>query len=392
MKELSQEELESLFNELIGTESRDANGDIQFVDVDTEKTKTLIINLYETMTDRTLGRADPVRLFLETIAYIIVLLLMLINHTGKMNLLRYAVDDYLEELGYLVGTERLEATAALTTFAITLSEPRGEMIIIPQGARATAGDEVFFALTQNAVIPVGQTMVQVPGQCTQSGIIGNGYLAGEINQLVDPQPFVMSIVNITPTQGGSDEEADSHYSTRIHEAPERFSVAGPDGAYRFYAMSANPLIADAQPIMYPDPGDVTIYIILENGELPGEEVFNQVLAVVNDKTIRPLTDHVTVSAPTVVNYDIAGKYYIKNSDQSRATEIQAAVDKAVADFVLWEKSALGRDINPDELIERIKATGVKRVPLTKPTFQALTKDKIAIAQNITMAFGGFEDD
>jgi phage-related baseplate assembly protein len=46
-------------------------------------------------------------------------------------------------------------------------------------------------------------------------------------------------------------EADTAYRARIQLAPEAFSVAGPASAYRFYALSAAPTIADAS---VPRPG------------------------------------------------------------------------------------------------------------------------------------------
>jgi phage-related baseplate assembly protein len=45
--------------------------------------------------------------------------------------------------------------------------------------------------------------------------------------------------------GRLEGEADTAYRARIQLAPEAFSVAGPASAYRFYALSAAPTIADA---------------------------------------------------------------------------------------------------------------------------------------------------
>lgn len=75
--------------------------DIVFVDADADEVESYVIGRYEAITGRTLAKGDPVRLFLLTIAALIVLLLNKINETGKQNLLRYATGDNLDHLGAL---------------------------------------------------------------------------------------------------------------------------------------------------------------------------------------------------------------------------------------------------------------------------------------------------
>ncbi len=59
-------------------------------------------------------------------------------------------------------------------------------------------------------------------------------MQGQINELVDPIPFVSRVENISTSYGGSDIENDDKFRARIQIAPEHFSVAGPEGAYRFH--------------------------------------------------------------------------------------------------------------------------------------------------------------
>lgn len=121
-----------------------------------------------------------------------------------------------------------------------------------------------------------------------------------MTKLVDPLPYVDSVQNATVTAGGADKESDESYRERIHEAPESFSDAGSYGAYTFFAKSANPDIADVF-ITSPSPGEVKIVPLMTGGEIPEEEVLKDVLEACNDKTVRPLTDQVSVQAPTVKN-------------------------------------------------------------------------------------------
>lgn len=99
----------------------------------------------------------------------------------------------------------------------------------------------------------------------------------------------------------------------------------------------------------------------------------------------------TVLAPAVVNYDINLTYWIDKSNSAIAVSIQNAVNDAVNDYIAWQKSKLGRDINPSELIARIKGAGAKRVEITSPAFTQVTLEQVAVASNVTVTYGGLED-
>jgi len=105
-----------------------------------------------------------------------------------------------------------------------------------------------------------------------------------------------------------------------------------------------------------------------------------------------MNDHITVLAPTAASYTLTMTYYINESDKTRAGQIQTRVNEAVADYVLWQRSRIGRDINPDELIQRVKAAGAKRVVITSPVYIAVNDESVAICTSQTVTYGGLEDD
>lgn len=386
---MTPQELAEWAAKILGT-GENQSGEIEFVKIDTEDTKTNILALYEAITGRTLARADPIRLFLEVICYMIVLLKVGINHTGRMNLLKYAVHDYLDDIGVLVGTERLGKSMASTTLKVTLSAPREQSTTIPKGTRVTADSKIFFAIENMVVIPAGELSAEVRAVCTTEGVEGNGYAMGEIQEIVDPVPFVLRMVNTTESEGGSDIEKDDFFRERIHQAPESFSCAGPDGAYKYHARRASALIADVS-VDSPSEGVVEVRPLLQGGELPGEEILDNVSVVLNDRSIRPLTDRVFVKAPEVVAYNVEFSYWIDIEQATQAADIQTAVEKAAADFVLWQRMKLGRDLNPSELIYRVRAAGAKRIEVQSPVFQVLSSAQVAMSGSIRADFGGMED-
>lgn len=363
--------------------------EIIFVDSDKEKVLAELISSYTEITGRTLAKGDPIRLFLYAIATVIIQQRALINYTGKQNLLRYASGNNLDHIGVLVGAERLAAASAMTTVKITLSEERKVSTLIPAGTRITAGDNVFFAIEKNVNIMAGQTTAEVLARCTATGIIGNGYLPQTIKTIVDPIPFVASIVNITTSEGGTNIESDDSYREVIHEAPEKFSCAGPDGAYKYFAKRASSLITDVA-VTSPEPGKVQIVPLLEKGGIPQKEILEAVLKVCDDRRVRPLTDKVEVVAPTKIEYDLKVKYYIDRDNEVHAATIQKQVTAAVNDFVIWQKSKLGRDINHSELIRRIMDAGAKRVEVISPNYQIINNISVAINKTLNVSMGGIE--
>lgn len=362
---------------------------ITFCEKSAAKIEADFLSYYEELTAIALAKGDPRRIFAQAIIAILTQQRAIIDYAAKQNLLGYADADNLDHLGALTNTARLPATAATVTVRFNLSTAFDRTL--DAGVQVKTGNGVIFATTAATSIAAGQTSVDVECQCTVAGTVGNGYLPGEINQLVALLPWVTSVVNTTESDGGTDVETDDAYAERIRLSPEKFSVAGPDGAYVYWARTASPLIIDVS-VTSPTPGIVEIRPLMVNGGLPSQEIIDAVLAICNDRSIRPLTDQVTVLAPTRVDYNITLTYYILSENRSIEASIKEAVTAAIDDYKLWQKSKLGRDINPSELIARIKNAGAKRVTVTAPAYTALTTDQVASEGIVTVTYGGLEDD
>lgn len=367
--------------------------EIEFVETDIAETVANLITTYEAVSGRTLYQADPVRLFLLSVAQIIVQQRVLINQVAKGSLLRYARGAMLDHLGAFAGTDRLSAAAATTTIRFTLAAPQQSAIAIPSGTRvSSAGNpKRYFSTNAYAEVTPGQMTVDVGAICTEVGDGGNGFLPGQIKNLVDLIPYVQNAENTTESAGGSDIETDDAYRERIRSAPEAFSVAGPEGAYRYWAKTASARIVDVS-VSSPSPGEVQIVPLLEGGQVPGTELLDTVFEICNSRTIRPLTDSVSVVAPTAQNYNIGLTYWINREQSAGATAIQNAVTEAVAAFALWQKSKLGRAINPSELIRRVMEAGAYRVNVASPVYTDIDVSKVAIANTVSVIYGGLTDD
>ena len=364
---------------------------IEFCSTDIEELKTSCRALIEAALGRKVSDADPLWLFCNSLLAIIVQQRALINTAANENLLAFATGANLECLGELFDVHRLPATAAICTVELTLSAARATATTVRAGTRISTADNVHFALDDDVIFLAGETTKTAAATCTAEGEIGNGYLAGEINRIVDPQPFLATATNITTSEGGADIETDDDLRNRIRLAPSSFSVAGSRQAYEFWTKQAHNLVSDAF-VNSPEPGYVDVYILLEGGEIPHDEILNLIQDYLSDERLRPLTDKVSVLPAEIISYDIDCKYFINRTDATQALSIKTAAEKAVQDFTNYQKNKLGRDIDSTYLIYKLREAGASRVIVDAPAFQVVPPNAVAIADNVNISYMGLKDE
>ena len=317
-----------------------------------------------------LGRASVHRMILYSAAAQIYQAMQYVDRAGKQSLLKYSYSEFLDNLALLKGVTREPAKAATTTIRFTASATR----------------------TLATPIPAGSLTVDVLAECTATGNAGNGLAPGEVSTIVDPVPYITSAVNQNTTEGGADVENDESLAERVYLAPGAYSTAGPEDGYLYHAKKYNAAIGDVVATSDHEAGQVDIVFIMADGSKPGAAMISGLQAYLSGKTIRPMTDKLTVKAPEEVTYSINLTYYINRSDSARAVAIQAAVAQAVEEYKTWQRT-IGRDVNPSQLAAMVMEAGAKRVTVTAPTFAAVAATKVAALTGLaTVTYGGLEDD
>ena len=360
--------------------------DFDFVETDSAKLYTSIIGSLMDHCDEALYPGDERRIFGEGIVAVFVSLYAEFNDKMKQRTLQYARGSVLDAIGDRYNVKRVEPASASAVFRFSVSDVQDDNIIIPAGTRITSDGSVYFATQETAVLSAGESHVDIVGVCSEGGAAYNGVAAGLIATLVDLIPYISSVSNITATSGGADgepytEEGDESFRERIRLAPAALSTAGPESAYRYFVMTADPDIIDVAVVCPEDkPNVVNLYPLMTGGELPGEDVLEKVLAVLGDD-VRPMTDQVNALTPTVAEYEIEIKYYTTKDAEASTIEAIEGVGGAIDQYNEWQTATLGRDINPDQLRRFILApttgTGAIRVDVVKPSFTELAKMQVA---------------
>ena len=366
--------------------------DIHFVDTDTNTLVNALIQSYEAFTGRTLYPADPARLFILWVADIIIQERVNIDFSARQNVPRYAEGEYLDSLAELFkDAYRLEPEKAKTTLRFTLSIPLEVATIVPAGTRVTVDGEIIFQTMNALTIPAGDLFGDVEAECQTAGEIGNGFVPGQITQLIDIFPYFGSVENVSESDGGADDESDAAFYERMRESVETFSTAGPLGAYEYYAKSASALIVDVKATS-PEPGEVDVRVLLSGGQLPGEEILKEVLDILNADKVRPLTDHVTVAAPDTVPYDIDFTYWTQEGGAVSDEKVAENIAAAVRTFKEWQGAKMGRDVNPSYLISLLMQAGAKRVKVRSPVDTVVYDNAVAVIGETTVVNGGAESE
>ncbi len=377
--------------------------DYKFVDTDSSGVLAGLIAGYEQITGRTLQPADPDRAFISWVSSIIVQERVMLNYAANQNIPSRAVGENLDALGEMIyNIERPQAKPAVCIMRFNISAPQETSIVIPGGTKVTdASRTLSWATVEDTLVPIGETSAEVMAQCETSGEVGNGYVPGQINTLMDIDNilFYASCENVDTSNSGAERADDNSYLELMRTGLDSYSTAGPRGAYEYWAKSVSTSIADVRAITPKGKaGYVNIFAVMANGEIADDGTKNAIYSACNDDKVRPLTDMVEVLDPEVVDYDINLTYYVNRNSELSLRDISQAVSNAVDQYIGWQHEKIGRDINPSRLIWLMRETGVKRVDVKSPVFTSLCDGtygiipQIARIREVTVTNGGYEDE
>jgi len=181
-------------------------------------------------------------------------------------------------------------------------------------------------------------------------------------------------------------ESDADLRARILLAPHSFSVAGPERAYVYHALSASADVLDASATS-PTPGQVVVSVLSRTGDgtAPGATL-DAVEAVLTDDAVRPLTDEVIVQSADIVSFGIDADLWLF-AGPDRDLILDAA--RASLDAYLLKARRLGRDMPRSAMIAALHVGGIQRVVLNAPAAdQVMTLLQAGWADSIVITDAG----
>ena len=160
-----------------------------------------------------------------------------------------------------------------------------------------------------------------------------------------------------------EDEPDDRFRRRIQLAPEAFSVAGPEGAYQYHALTVAPWARDVSAIKTA-PGTVRVTMLKQGAQpVPTPAELQQVLVALRDGNVRPLTDVVHVLPVDVVPVAIEAKLTLYPGPDGTLVRTRALT--ALTEWV--EKNRmLGMNLRRSAIFARLHQEGVHSVELLSP--------------------------
>lgn len=184
-------------------------------------------------------------------------------------------------------------------------------------------------------------------------------------------------------------ETDDDLRLRVPAAFEGLSVAGPTAAYEFHAKSTDGRVADASATS-PNPAEVVVTILSREGDGSADsELLALVDKALNDESVRPVTDRLTVKSAQIIPYQIDATLYFYPGPE--AEPIMSAAKQSLQSYIN-SQTRLGRDIRLSAIYAALHVEGVQRVELAAPLADVvLDKTQAASCTGWTVTSGGTDE-
>ncbi|MGM3189835.1 baseplate assembly protein [Dickeya dadantii subsp. dieffenbachiae] len=184
-------------------------------------------------------------------------------------------------------------------------------------------------------------------------------------------------------------ESDSALRLRAQAAFEGLSVAGPTGAYEYFAKSASGKVADAKAIS-PSPAVVVVSVLSTEGDgSASADLLATIDAALSADDKRPVGDRLTVQSAEIVRYTITAVLYRYPGPESEP--IQQAAQQALTSW-LNTQGRIGRDVARSAIMAALHVQGVQRVELLEPAQDIVIGDtQAAYCTGFTVTEGGSDE-
>lgn len=183
-------------------------------------------------------------------------------------------------------------------------------------------------------------------------------------------------------------ESDAALRLRAQSAFDGLSVAGPTGAYEYFAKSASGKVADVK-ASSPAPAEVVVSVLSAEGDgTASDELIATVNAELSDESVRPVGDRLTVQSAEIISYDISATLYLYPGPES-----EPIVNAAEASLQKWLKSQwrIGLDVARSAILAALHVQGVQRVELDLPERLIISDTQAARCASVTITRGGTDE-
>ncbi len=206
-----------------------------------------------------------------------------------------AEGEFLDKKALDFGEVRLDAQQASGYLQFTGIENT----YIP-AATQTESEDTTYMTTDDGTIDSSGTCV-IPAVCVQSGIIGNTP-AHTINKLVYVINGVYAVDNPAAFAGGTDEETDEAFRSRILQKIQQPISSGNEAHYVYWAQQVPGVAAARCKGCWNGPGTVKVVLLGNDVTIPDDDIIQSTADYIAQN--RPVGANVTVAAAVPLEINI----------------------------------------------------------------------------------------
>lgn len=181
-------------------------------------------------------------------------------------------------------------------------------------------------------------------------------------------------------------EDDTALRLRAQSAFDGLSVAGPTGAYEYFARSASGHVLDAR-ASSPAPAEVVVAVLSTEGDgTASKSLLATVTAALNAEDVRPVGDRLTVQSAEIVRYRIEARLFFYPGPES-----EPILNAAESSLNTWlgEQGRIGKDVARSAIMAALHVQGVQRVELVQPAADVVISDtQAAYCESSVITEGG----
>lgn len=309
--------------------------------------------------------SDEFSLILQAFAYRELHLRAEFNNLANAFFLSTSTGSNLDNYAVFYGVERLKGSKPYALYEFSLSDVFATDIVIPANLILTDEKSKFQArLLSDVVITAGTD--KATGTVELQLETKSSEVKTEI--ITTPLPFVVSAKSLEAFSNGSNPESDDEFRQRILLSMADKSTAGSEETYKSFTFNADERVEDVA-VLNGGAGVVNVFYYSSSAD---SLMQSRIVAMLNKKEVRPLTDNVVVAPATEVSFSVTAELRIL-PNQETATVYSNAV--ASLENGLKKLKQIGTDITLSEINDFLKVDGVKEVVINEPT------NNIEIADN-----------
>lgn len=157
------------------------------------------------------------------------------------------------------------------------------------------------------------------------------------------------------------KEDDEALILRALMAWDGLSVAGPTGAYEYFALSADGKVADAKGSS-PAPAEALVTILSTEGDGTADAtLIANVTQALSHEDTRPVADRLSVQSAGIIHYTITAQLHISSQGAEADLILQAASDQLAA--FINPRRRIGVEVPRSAIDAALHVQGVRKVDL-----------------------------